>query len=104
MLTMIQETPRNIYDVRHGCGSRGSEDSYGFPSAHSSSSSISSSAGYSGYYGGSVDSNVSSYSTGESDLESLSGRTLPRPHGLMIGSQMPPAPQSMMGQFSSKVS
>lgn len=102
MLSMSQETPRNIYDVRHGRGSRGSQDSYGFPSAHSSSSSISS-TGYSGYYGGSVDSSVSDYSTAGSDLESLSGRTLPRPHGLM-GSQIPPAPQSMMGQFSSKVS
>lgn len=102
MLSMSQETPRNIYDVRNGRGSRGSQDSYGFPSAHSSSSSISS-TGFSGYYGGSVDSSVSDYSTAGSDLESLSGRTLPRPHGL-IGSQIPPAPQSMMGQFSSKVS
>ncbi|OIW35607.1 hypothetical protein CONLIGDRAFT_639870 [Coniochaeta ligniaria NRRL 30616] len=102
MLSMSQETPRNIYDVRHGRGSRGSQESYGFPSAHSSSSSISS-TGFSGYYAGSVDSSVSDYSTAGSDLESLSGRTLPRPHGL-IGSQIPPAPQSMMGQFSSKVS
>ncbi|KAB5581097.1 hypothetical protein GE09DRAFT_950083 [Coniochaeta sp. 2T2.1] len=106
MVSMSQETPRNIYDVRNGRGSRGSEDSYGFPSAHSASSSISSSSGtgYSGgYYGGSMDS-TSSYSTADSDIESLSGRTLPRPHGLMMGSQIPPAPQSMMGQFSSKVS
>jgi uncharacterized Zn-finger protein len=33
----------------------------------------------------------------------VTGRTLPRPHGLM-SSQAPPAPQSMMSQFSSKVS
>jgi len=103
MLSMSQETPRNIYDVRHGRGNRGSQDSYGFPSTtHSSSSSISS-TGFSGYYGGSVDSNISDYSTAGSDLESLSGRTLPRPSGL-IGSQIPPAPSSMMTQFSSKVS
>ena len=101
MLSMSQETPRNIYEVRNPRG-RGSHDSYGFPSTHSSSSSMSSSTGFSGYYGGSVDSSVSDYSTAGSDLESLSGRTLPRPHGL-IG-QMPPAPQSMMDQFSSKVS
>lgn len=100
MLSMSQETPRNIYDVR-GRG-RGSADSYGFPSAHSTNSSISS-AGLSGYYGGSVDSSVSDYSTAGSDIESLSGRTLPRPQGLMT-SQAPPAPQSMMSQFSSKIS
>lgn len=101
MLSMSQETPRNIFDVRNR--SRGSGDSYGFPSAHSTSSSISS-TGFSGYYGGSVDSSVSDYSTAGSDIESLSGgRTLPRPQGLM-STQVPPAPQSMMSQFSSKVS
>ncbi len=99
MLSMSQDTPRNIYDVRNR--GRGSGDSYGFPSTHSTSSSISS-AGFSAYYGGSVDGSVSDYSTTGSDLESLSGRALPRPHGLM--SNQPPAPQSMMGSFSSKVS
>lgn len=88
MLAMSQDTPRNIYGNRND---RSSVDSYGFPSAHSTSSSISST-----YYGDSV----SDYSTAGSDIES---RTLPRPQGLM-GHQMPPAPQSMMGQFSSKVS
>ncbi|KAK8021035.1 hypothetical protein PG990_006173 [Apiospora arundinis] len=55
---------------------RGSTDSYGFPSTHSTSSSISSASNYSSnsYYAGSIDSSP------------------------------PPAPQSMMGQFSSKVS
>lgn len=100
MLSMSQETPRNIYDVRSR-QQRGSADSYGFPSTHSSTSSISS-TGFSGYYGGSVDGSVSDYSTTGSDIESLSGRTLPRPQGLM--SSQPPAPQSMMGSFSSKVS
>ncbi|KAK4451463.1 cell wall integrity transcriptional regulator CAS5 [Podospora aff. communis PSN243] len=99
MLSMSQDTPRNIYDVRNR--QRGSGDSYGFPTAHSTNSSISS-AGFSGYYGGSVDGSVSDYSTTGSDIESLSGRTLPRPQGLM--SNQPPAPQSMMGSFSSKVS
>lgn len=100
MLSMSQETPRNIYDVRNRA--RGSAtDAYGFPSQHSATSSISS-TGFSGYYGGSVDGSVSDYSTTGSDIESLSGRTLPRPQGLM--SNQPPAPQSMMGSFSSKVS
>jgi hypothetical protein len=99
MLSMSQDTPRNIYDVRNR--QRGSGDSYGFPATHSTNSSISS-AGFSGYYGGSVDGSVSDYSTTGSDIESLSGRTLPRPQGLM--SNQPPAPQSMMGSFSSKVS
>ncbi|KAL2199528.1 hypothetical protein P885DRAFT_66472 [Corynascus similis CBS 632.67] len=99
MLSMSQETPRNIYDVRNR--GRGSGDSYGFPATHSSTSSMSS-AGFSGYYGGSVDGSVSDYSAAGSDIESLSGRALPRPQGLM--SSQPPAPQSMMGSFSSRVS
>lgn len=101
MLSMSQDTPRNIYEVRSGNRARGSADSYGFPSTHSSTSSMSS-AGFSGYYGGSVDGSVSDYSAAGSDIESLSGRTLPRPQGLM--SSQPPAPQSMMGSFSSRVS
>lgn len=96
MLAMSQETPRNIYGNRND---RSSVDSYGFPSTHSTSSSISSSGNFSSYYGDSV----SDYSTGGSDIESSHSRTLPRPQGLM-GSSAPPAPQSMMGQFSSKVS
>lgn len=95
MLAMSQETPRNIYGAR---SDRSSVDSYGFPSTHSTSSSISSS-GFSSYYGDSV----SDYSTAGSDYESVNSRTLPRPQGL-INSQIPPAPQTMMGQFSSKVS
>lgn len=96
MLAMSQETPRNIYGAR---SDRSSVDSYGFPSTHSTSSSISSSGNFSSYYGDSV----SDYSTAGSDIESVNSRTLPRPQGLM-SSQIPPAPQSMMGQFSSKVS
>jgi hypothetical protein len=99
ILSLSQETPRPIYGSRP----RGSGDSYGFPMAHSNSSSVSSSTGFSGYYGGSVDSSVSDYSTAGSDLECPTSRTLPRPQGLMA-SQAPPAPQSMMSQFSSKVS
>ncbi len=98
MLSMSQDTPRNIYDVRQ---ERASTDSYGFPSAHSTNSSVSSAARSMGYYGGSVDGSVSDYSTAGSDIESLSGRTLPRPQGLM--SNHPPAPQSMMSSFSSKM-
>ncbi|KAK2606181.1 hypothetical protein QQS21_003464 [Conoideocrella luteorostrata] len=96
MLAMSQETPRNIYGARHD---RSSVDSYGFPSTHSTSSSISSSGNFSSYYGDSV----SDYSSAAgSDIESVNSRTLPRPQGLM--SSMPPGPQSMMGQFSSKIS
>ncbi|KAI0009793.1 hypothetical protein F4779DRAFT_354638 [Xylariaceae sp. FL0662B] len=100
MLAMSQETPRAIYPP--GSRGRGSSDSYGFPSTHSTSSSISSASNYgSGYYAGSVDSSVSDYSTAGSDIESVTSRTLPRPN---LMTQPPPAPQSMMGQFSSKVS
>ncbi|QSZ29985.1 hypothetical protein DSL72_004503 [Monilinia vaccinii-corymbosi] len=99
MVAMSQNTtPRNIYGGPPRIG-RGSGDSYGFPATHSTSSSISSSSTYP-YYG-SVDS-VSDYSNG-SDIESASARTLPRPGGI-LSSGVPPAPQSMMGQFSSKVS
>lgn len=102
MIAMSQNTtPRNIYGAQ-GRGGRGSADSYGFP-AHSNSSSISSSSAYPSYFGGSVDSSVSDYSNASSDIESVSSRTLPRPSGLLNGG-IPPAPQSMMGQFSSKVS
>lgn len=92
-------TPRNIYGPRSDRGSPA--ESYGFPSAHSTHSSISSSSTYPSYYGG-MDSSVSEYSS-QSDMESVSSRTLPPPSGLM-GSNMPPAPQSMMSQFNSKLS
>jgi len=99
MIAMSQDqtTPRDIYGPRAG---RGSADSYGFPSTHSNTSSISSSSQYPSYFGGSIDSSVSDYSN--SDMESVSSRTLPRPTSLLT-TGMPPAPQSMMGQFSSKV-
>lgn len=99
-----QDTPRNIYGPQGRVG-RGSGDSYGFPATHSTSSSISSSGAYPGYFGGSVDSSISDYSHSNagSDIESVSSRTLPRPSGLQIVGCIPPAPQSMMGQFSSKV-
>ncbi|KLU87385.1 C2H2 finger domain-containing protein FlbC [Magnaporthiopsis poae ATCC 64411] len=88
MLSMSQETPRNIYGPQAGGGrSRGSADSYGFPATHSTSSSVSSSSGF-GYYGGSIDSSVSDYSTAGSDIESVAARTLPRPQGLMGGGQV----------------
>jgi hypothetical protein len=103
MIAMSQNTtPRNIYGGQGRTG-RGSGDSYGFPATHSTSSSISSSSNYQSYFGGSMDSSVSDYSNAGSDIESVSSRTLPRPSGLLNGG-VPPAPQSMMGQFSSKVS
>lgn len=92
-------TPRNIY----GNGNpRTSTDSYGFPSAHSSHSSISSASTYPSYYNGSVDGSVTDYSSA-SEAGDMGSRTLPRPSAL-VGTSLPPAPQSMMGQFSSKVS
>jgi uncharacterized Zn-finger protein len=94
-------TPRSIYAPR---SSRGSGDSYGFPS-HSSTSSISSAGNYP-YYSASVasvDSSVTDYSSTTSEsYDGLSSRTLPRPSGLIPGGA-PPGPQSMMGQFSSKM-
>ena len=103
MIAMSQNTtPRNIYGAQGRVG-RGSGDSYGFPPTHSSSSSISSSSNYPSYFGGSVDSSVSDYSNAGSDIESVSSRTLPRP-STFSSNGLPPAPQSMMGQFSSKVS
>jgi uncharacterized Zn-finger protein len=103
MIAMSQNTtPRNIYGPNASSG-RTNRDSYGFPSTHSSSSSISSSSYQPSYFSGSVDSSVSDYSNAGSDIESTSSRTLPRPNGLINGG-IPPAPQSMMGQFSSKIS
>ncbi|KAG6007867.1 hypothetical protein E4U21_005455 [Claviceps maximensis] len=96
MLAMSQDTPRNIYGSRHD---RSSIDSYGFPPTHSTSSSMSSTGNFNSYYGDSV----SDYSSAAgSDIEPANSRALPRPHGWT--SHLPPAPQSMMGQFSSKVS
>ncbi|OBT62963.1 hypothetical protein VE03_07636 [Pseudogymnoascus sp. 23342-1-I1] len=103
MIAMSQNTtPRNIYGPNARSG-RGSGDSYGFPATHSTNSSISSSGTYPAYFGGSVDSSLSDYSNAGSDIETASSRTLPRPPGFM-GGGAPPAPSSMMGQFSSKVS
>ena len=104
MVALSQDltTPRNIY----GNGSdRRSTDGYGFPSTtHSAHSSISD-ASYnpSSYYSSSVASSVSSDYGSQSDMESVSSRTLPRPNNL-VGATTLPAPQSMMGQFNSKVS
>lgn len=100
MVALSQDlTPRNIYGPR---GTRGSADSYGFPTAQSSASSISSGGNYPYYSAsvGSVDSSVTDYSSTTS--ESYESRTLPRPTSLLAGSA-PPGPQSMMSQFSSKV-
>ena len=95
-------TPRNIYG-NQGSG-RNSTDSYGFPSAHSAHSSISSgsyNASYNGY-ASMAESSATDYSSASESVD-LNQRTLPRPSAL-VSTNMPPAPQSMMGQFSSKVS
>jgi uncharacterized Zn-finger protein len=102
MVALSQDlTPRNIYAPR---SSRGSADSYGFPSTHSSVSSMSSASNYP-YYSASVasvDSSVTDYSSTSDQYDGLPSRTLPRPNGL-LGAAAPAGPQSMMGQFSSKV-
>lgn len=103
IIAMSQDltTPKNIYGPR---SDRSSADSYGFPSSHSPHSSISSTSTYPSYYNSSVDaSSVSDYGSQSDSMESMSSRTLPRPSGLMSSVQ-PPAPQSMMGQFNSKIS
>ncbi|PSN63470.1 C2H2 finger domain-containing protein FlbC [Corynespora cassiicola Philippines] len=99
-LSQADITPRNIYGTQGS--SRSSTDSYGFPSTHSAHSSISS-ASYNGpnYYGG--EGSVTDYSSASESVDLTNSRTLPRPNALM-GANIPPAPQSMMGQFSSKVS
>lgn len=101
MIAMSQTTSRNMYAPSMG-RSRGSAESYGYPAAHSNSSSISSASAYPVYLGGSIDSSISDYSSNGSEIDSVSSRTLPAPTGLVNG--MPPAPSSMMSQFSSKMS
>ncbi|KAF2234518.1 hypothetical protein EV356DRAFT_154508 [Viridothelium virens] len=102
MVAMSQDiTPRNIYG---NAGNRNSTDSYGFPATHSAHSSISSASYNPSYYQGSVgDSSVTDYSSASESVGDMGSRTLPRPTAL-LGPNLPPAPQSMMGQFSSKVS
>lgn len=103
MLSLSQSdiTPRNIYGNQGS--SRSSMESYGFPSAHSAHSSISSASTYPSYYNGSVSESVTDYSSASESVGDMGSRTLPRPSAL-VGTSLPPAPQSMMGQFSSKVS
>lgn len=100
MVAMSQDiTPRNIYGNQGS--SRSSSDSYGFPAAHSSHSSVSSASTYpSSYYGSVSEGSYGDYSSAGESVD-VPSRTLPRP---VPGGAMPPAPQSMMGQFSSKVS
>lgn len=102
MVAMSQDiTPRNIYGNQGS--SRSSTDSYGFPSTHSAHSSISSASTYPTYYGSSVsEASYGDYSSASESVD-VPSRTLPRLGGL-VGANAPPAPQSMMGQFSSKVS
>ncbi|KIW23241.1 hypothetical protein, variant 3 [Cladophialophora immunda] len=101
-------TPRNIYEAR---AQRAPPDSYGFPQASSAHSSISNESGRGyAYYApssvGSVTDSATDYSSAASDAgyESMAAsRTLPRPNQLLGPPLGPPAPQSMMSQFSSKM-
>lgn len=102
-------TPRNIYEAR---AQRPSTDAYGFPQTSSNHSSISNESGRGyPYYApssvGSVTDSATDYSSAASDAgyESMAAsRTLPRPTQMLGAPLGPPAPQSMMGQFSSKMS
>lgn len=99
-LSQSDITPRNIYGSQGT--SRSSTESYGFPSTHSAHSSISSASyGPNGYYAG--EGSVTDYSSASESVDLGNSRTLPRPNAL-LGANMPPAPASMMSQFSSKVS
>jgi len=98
-LSQSDITPRNIYGNQGT--SRSSTESYGFPSTHSTHSSISSASYGHGYYGG--EGSVTDYSSAGESVDLGNSRTLPRPSAL-LGANMPPAPQSMMSQFSSKIS
>ncbi|KAM6513354.1 hypothetical protein FALCPG4_015783 [Fusarium falciforme] len=95
MPDICQETPRDGYGSR---SDRSSVDRYGFPSAHSTSSSIPSTYNFSSYGG-----SVSDPSTASSDVKPVNSRALLQLQGLMA-SEVPPTPQSLMGQFRSKVS
>lgn len=100
-------TPRNIYEA---------QDTYAFPQSHeptySDASSISSASiqpsssnlykqNYYGSHTGSISEGGTDYSSvSEFDMNT---RRLPASH-ILLGPGMPPAPQSMMGQFSRTVS
>lgn len=96
-------TPRPLYG---NTSARSSTDSYGFPSTHSAHSSISSASSYpQSYYNPSVAESVASDYSSASESVDFNSRVLPRPMSMIGASGIsPPAPQSMMGQFSSKVS
>ena len=101
-------TPRNIYEARAQRESTGS--GYGFPHPASAHSSISAESGrsypyYSGSSVASVTDSATDYSSTASDYDPMPmSRTLPRPQQLLGTSLNVPAPQSMMSQFSSKMS
>lgn len=105
---MTDLTPRNLFEARNP---RGSSDGYGFPPAQSINSSISGPSHRDSYpyYSASVASadSATDYSSTASDTgydSTHACRTLPRPNQLVGASLGPPAPQSMMSQFSSKMS
>ncbi|KAK0625584.1 hypothetical protein DIS24_g11090 [Lasiodiplodia hormozganensis] len=86
---------------------RTSTDPYGFPATHSAHSSISSASTYPAFYNGSnssvVDSSVTNHSSVSESVGGMSSRTLPRPSAV-VGTNLPPPPQSMMRHINSKVS
>ncbi|KAL1992435.1 hypothetical protein VTN49DRAFT_4467 [Thermomyces lanuginosus] len=89
----IDMAARNVFAPRT---SRGSTESYGFPTVQSTVPS----GNYPLYSAslGSVESAVTDYSSAASDSMDGASRNLPRPGALVA-----PPPQSMMTQFSSKV-
>lgn len=109
IISMNQNTNNPQGNFGNPARLRGSGETYGFPGTinHSNGSSISSPGPYPSYFGGSVDSSISEYTSNgipsNDEMEAAASRILPRPTSI-LGSGVPPAPQSMMGQFSSKVS
>lgn len=100
-MSQTDNTPRPVYgDTNSRASSNGA---YGFPTSHSAHSSISSASTYPSYYPSSVSEASADYSSAGESIDMPTSRTLPRLSNLPNGA-MPPAPSSMMGQFSSKVS
>lgn len=102
-------TPRNLFEARNV---RSPTDGYGFPSSHSLNSSFSAPSHRDSYpcYSASIastdsatDCSSAASDSGGYDSTAVS-RTLPPPSQLMSANFGPPAPRSMMGQFSSKIS
>ena len=97
-MSQSETTPRNIYDaVGFGSPARLPAESYGFPVPHSSHSSVSSAGVSEASNGG--------YSSPSESVDTPERYNPTRSYGMPPGvERLPPAPHSMMGQFSTKSS